>query len=84
MVRPSLTLREAVALSRDLADAGLSVQVRRIGGPAATPTASPTASAPMTLHRVRVGSFPDRVAAIDAMKRLEDKGLKPFLARGNE
>ena len=84
VVRPSLTLREAVALSRDLADAGLSVQVRRIGGPAATSTASPTASAPMTLHRVRVGSFPDRVAAIDAMKRLEDKGLKPFLARGNE
>ena len=82
VVRPSLALREAVVLSRDLADAGLSVQVRRIGGPAPAPT--PVPAAPTTLHRVRVGGFPDRAAAVDAMKRLEDKGLKPFLARGSE
>jgi hypothetical protein len=84
VVRPSLALREAVTLSRDLADAGLSVQVRRIGGPA--PASAPAAGAPAatTLHRVRVGGFPDRAAAVDAMKRLEGKGLKPFLARGNE
>ena len=82
VVRPSLALREAVALSRDLADAGLSVQVRRIGDPAPAPPAS--AQSPITLYRVRVGAFPDRAAAVDAMKRLEDKGLKPFLARGNQ
>ncbi|TMK76062.1 MAG: hypothetical protein E6G48_00010 [Actinobacteria bacterium] len=86
VVRPSLALREAVTLSRDLADAGLSVQVRRIGGPApaTAPTPAPAAAAPITLYRVRVGGFSDRAAAVDAMKRLEDKGLKTFLAKGNE
>ena len=85
VVRPSLALREAVALSRDLADAGLSVQVRRIGGPAAAvAAAAPAPAAATTLHRVRVGGFTDRAAAADAMKRLEAKGLTPFHARGNE
>jgi cell division septation protein DedD len=90
VVRPSLALREAVALSRDLADAGLSVQVRRIGGPApaVTPAPAPTPSASpgtgQTLYRVRVGGYPDRAAAVEAMKQLEDKGFRPFLARGNE
>jgi len=31
-----------------------------------------------------VGGYPDRAAAVDAMKQLEDKGFKPFIARGNE
>jgi DedD protein len=84
VVRPSLTLREAVALSRDLADAGLSVQVRRIGGAATGPPSAPSPAAGQTLHRVRVGGFADRAAAVDAMKQLEDKGFKPFIARGNE
>jgi cell division septation protein DedD len=87
VVRPSLALREAVALSRDLADAGLSVQVRRIGGPAAAPATAPAPPATtggQTLYRVRVGGFADRVAAVDAMKQLEGKGFKPFIARGNE
>jgi cell division septation protein DedD len=89
VVRPSLALREAVALSRDLADAGLSVQVRRIGGPAPAPTApasAPSASPPagQTLYRVRVGGYTERAAAVDALKQLEDKGFKPFIARGNE
>ena len=89
VVRPSLALREAVALSRDLADAGLSVQVRRIGGPAPAPTApasAPSASPPagQTLYRVRVGGYTERAAAVDALKQLEDKGYKPFIARGNE
>jgi cell division protein FtsN len=89
VVRPSLALREAVALSRDLADAGLSVQVRRIGGP--VPGPAPAAAPPppattggQTLYRVRVGGFADRVAAVDAMKQLEGKGFRPFIARGNE
>jgi cell division protein FtsN len=88
VVRPSLALREAVALSRDLADAGLSVQVRRIGGPvpapATAPAAPPVTTGGQTLYRVRVGGFADRVAAVDAMKQLEGKGFKPFIARGNE
>jgi cell division protein FtsN len=86
VVRPSLALREAVALSRDLADAGLSVQVRRIGGTASTPAPVPTPAPTggQTLYRVRVGGFPDRAAAVDAMKQLEGKGFKPFIARGNE
>jgi cell division septation protein DedD len=88
VVRPSLALREAVALSRDLADAGLSVQVRRIGGPAPAPAPAPAAAtipaAGQTLYRVRVGGFADRAAAVDAVKQLEDKGFKPFIARGTE
>jgi cell division protein FtsN len=83
VVRPSLALREAVALSRDLADAGFSVQVRRVGGGTASAPA-PTAAAGQTLYRVRVGGFADRAGAVDAMKQLEDKGFKPFIARGNE
>ncbi|HMH50325.1 MAG TPA: SPOR domain-containing protein [Candidatus Acidoferrum sp.] len=88
VVRPSLALREAVALSRDLADAGLSVQVRRIGGPAPAPASAPAAASTpavgQALYRVRVGGFADRTAAVDAVKQLEDKGFKPFIARGNE
>jgi len=30
------------------------------------------------------GGFADRAAAVDAVKRLEDKGFKPFIARGSE
>jgi hypothetical protein len=33
---------------------------------------------------VRVGGFPDRAAAAAALKKLEDKGFKPFIARGHE
>jgi cell division septation protein DedD len=82
VVRPSLALREAVALSRDLADAGLRVQVRRVGGSAPV-AATPPPSAVM-LHRVRVGGFPDRATAVAAAKQLEEKGFKPFIGRGNE
>lgn len=84
IVRPSLGLRDAVALSRDLADAGMSVQVRRIGGPIPSASPAPVAAGGQTLHRVRVGGFADRAAAVAAMKRLEDKGFKPFIARANE
>ena len=89
VVRPSLALRDAVALSRDLADSGMNVQVRRVSVPAPSPEPLP-APAPVvaastggqTLHRVRVGSFPDRAAAVTAMKQLEDKGFKPFITPG--
>jgi DedD protein len=82
VVRPSLPLREAVALSRELADGGLNVQVRRVGGgPAPAAAAAPKTESRETLHRVRVGGFPDRAAALAASKQLEDKGYKTFIAR---
>jgi hypothetical protein len=81
VVRPSLPLRDAVALSRELADAGLSVQVRRVGAAPPRPT---TAESPATLHRVRVGGFADRPAALATVKQLEEKGYRPFVARGSE
>lgn len=85
VVKPSLPLRDAVALSKDLAVDGLKVQVRRAGGSAtSTPKASSGTTASATgdsLHRVSVGGFPDRAAAMTALKELEAKGYKPFLTR---
>ena len=80
LVQPSLPLREAIVLSRDLAEAGLSVQVRRTAGPA--PRAE-GASSGETLHRVRVVGFADRAAAAGALKALQAKGFTPFIGRGN-
>lgn len=89
VIRPSLPLREAVALSKDLAVEGLKVQVRRAGMSAAAPKASVPAPAKATetatgeaLHRVRVGSFPTRATAMATLKALEGKGYKGFIARG--
>jgi cell division septation protein DedD len=85
VVKPSLPLRDAVALSKDLAVDGLKVQVRRAGDSA---TSAPKASSATTasaagdsLHRVSVGGFPDRATAMTALKELEAKGYKPFLTR---
>jgi hypothetical protein len=33
---------------------------------------------------VRVGGFPDRAAAVASLKKLEEKGFKPFIASGTE
>jgi len=86
VVRPSLPLREAVALSRDLADSGMIVQVRRVGGPApvAAPAPAPAPAGGVALHRVRIGGFPDRATAVAAAKQLEEKGYKTFIARRGE
>jgi len=88
VVKPSLPLRDAVALSKDLAVEGFKVQVRRAGGSTA---AAPTTTAPSTpteggqaLHRVRVGSFSDKAAALAAARELEAKGYKPYIARGDQ
>lgn len=89
VVKPSLPLRDAVTLSKELAVDGLKVQVRRAGSgavaaaPAAT-TPAPAAGAGQTLHRVRVGGFTDAAAARAAAKELEAKGYKPYIARGDE
>src|SRR5207237_4179970 len=80
VVQPSLPLREAVALSRELADAGLSVQVRRQGG---APAPSTPARGGETWYRVRVGGFADRGAAVASLRKLEEKGYKAFIATGS-
>ena len=84
VVKPSLPLRDAVALSKDLAAEGLKVQVKRSGsaapstGAAATPAPAPSAEG---LHRVRVGPYADRAAATGALRELEAAGFKPYIAR---
>jgi cell division protein FtsN len=86
-VKPSLPLRDAVALSKDLASDGLKVQVRRAGAAAvaaAAPAPASAAEAGTAMHRVRVGSFSDRTAALAAVRELEAKGFKPFIARGDQ
>jgi cell division septation protein DedD len=88
VVKPSLPLRDAVSLSKDLAVDGFKVQVKRAGGssPTVTPPAAPSAAAEggPQLYRVRVGSFSDRAAALAAVKELEAKGYKPYVARGDQ
>jgi len=82
-VKPSLPLKEAVELSRELAGEGMKVQVRRAAADGGGSKAStPAATSGETWYRVRVGSFPDRAAAVAVLKELEGKGYKPFLARG--
>jgi len=90
VIKPSLPLRDAVALSKDLAVEGFKVQVRRAAGTAAAPQPAPRAAARRPapsvtgemLYRVRVGAFPDRATAVSTLKELEAKGYKPFIARG--
>jgi cell division protein FtsN len=87
VVKPSLPLRDAVALSKDLAVEGFKVQVRRAGGAStAMAAAAPAAGTEggVALHRVRVGAFADRAAAQAAARELEAKGYKPFIARGDQ
>jgi DedD protein len=81
VIKPSLSLREAVALSRDLSADGLQVQVRRAGRADA---AAPTPGGGDAFHRVRVGSFPDRASALAVAKELEAKGYQPYIARGSQ
>lgn len=85
VVKPSLPLRDAVALSKDLAVDGLKVQVRRAGGASAPAPSSGKAAVSAGgadgLHRVSVGGFADRATALATLKELEAKGYKPFLTR---
>src|SRR5262245_34030055 len=88
VVKPSMPLRDAVALSKDLAVDGLKVQVRRAaGGSAPAPAAAnsaPTAMTDDTLYRVRVGPFDDKSTATSTLRELEQKGYQPFIARGGQ
>lgn len=86
VVRPSLPLRDAVALSKDLAVDGSKVQVRRAGGGSAAAARASSAvttssGGAETLHRVSVGGFADRATALATLRELEAKGYKPFLTR---
>jgi cell division septation protein DedD len=81
VVKPPLALRDAVTLSKDLAVEGLKVQVRRAGAVTAAATAPNGGPA---LHRVRVGAFGDKSAALAAARELETKGYKPYIARGDQ
>lgn len=84
VVRPSLPLREAVMLSKELALGGLRVQVKRAPrAGAAAPPPPAEAISEQTWHRVRIGPFPDREAAQTALQDAQAKGYKPFLARGD-
>ncbi len=88
VVKPSLPLRDAVALSKDLASEGLKVQVRRAVGGASRSAPAPgpsreRAGGGEVLHRVRVGPFPDRAAAREALDALKEMGFRDsFIARG--
>jgi len=87
VVKPSLPLRDAVALSKDLAVEGLKVQVRRSSGGAAPASASAAAKgAPSSdgLYRVRVGPFDDRAAATSTLHELQQRGYTPFIARAGQ
>ncbi|MBI2152509.1 MAG: SPOR domain-containing protein [Candidatus Rokubacteria bacterium] len=70
VVRPPLPLKDAVALSKELADAGMDVKIRRVGGEKAT------------FHLVRVGGFADRKEAVAAQKELAGKGVSGFIVKG--
>lgn len=69
-VRPFLPLRDAVALSKELTEAGMEVKIRRVGGDKAT------------YYLVRVGGFPDRKEAEASKAELEGKGIPGFVVRG--
>ena len=92
-IRPSLPLRDAVALSKDLNNDGFKVQVRR-GGGASSASAAPAPVRPSavtdgdgggeTLYRVRVGGYTDRATALSVLRALQGKGYQPFIAKGRE
>ncbi len=87
VVRPSMPLRDAVALSKDLAIDGLKVQVRRAASGAAPVPATPSSASMAsdgTLYRVRVGPFDDKSTATSTLRELEQKGYSPFIARGGQ
>jgi hypothetical protein len=85
VVKPSLPLRDAVALSKDLAVDGLKVQVRRSsGGAASAPPAAGIASSVDGLYRVRVGPFDDRATATSTLRELQQRGYTPFIARAGQ
>ena len=72
VVRPPLPLKDAVAISKELAGAGMDVKIRRVGG----------GGEKATFHLVRVGGFADRTEAEAAQKELGGKGVPGFVVKG--
>ncbi len=70
VVRPLLPLRDAVALSKELADGGMDPKIRRVGAEKGT------------YHIVRIGGFEDRDKAGAAKAELEGKGIAGFIVKG--
>lgn len=70
VVRPAMPLRDAVALSKELVEAGVQVKIRRVGGEQGT------------FYLVRVGGFPDRKEAEAAKAELDGKGIPGFVVKG--
>jgi hypothetical protein len=85
VVTPSLPRAEAEALSRQLGTtSGWRISVRRASDWTESPAARKSEAGPAredTLHRVRVGSFPDRAAAEAARRALKAQGYTSFVAR---
>jgi len=83
VVTPSLPRAEAEALSRELGTtSGWRISVRRASDwTAAAPKSEAGPAREETLHRVRVGSFPDRAAAEAARRALKAQGYTSFVAR---
>lgn len=84
VIKPSLPLREAVALSKDLVTEGFKVNVRRARAAESAPAPTPAPAGDETLHRVRVGAFQERGPAQAALRKLEEQGYAPFIARGRQ
>ena len=72
VVRPPLPLKDAVAISKELAGAGMDVKIRRVGG----------GGEKATFHLVRVGGFADRTEAEAAQTELGGKGVPGFVVKG--
>lgn len=72
VVRPPLPLRDAVALSKELSEAGMNVKIRRVGA----------AAEGGTFYLVRVGGFADRKEAEAAKAELQQKGVQGFIVKG--
>lgn len=71
IIRPTLGLKDAVTLSKDLARQGLRVKIRRSSSPL-----------PAAFYVVRVGGYPDRQHAQAIQKQLERKGFAGFIVTG--
>lgn len=70
VIRPPLSLKDAVALSQTLRAEGFRVKIRRTEGAA-------------TVHVVWVGEFPDRAGAEAVRRELKEKGHDGFIVRGD-
>jgi len=72
VVKPALSLQEAMTVSKQLTAAGLKVVIRPAGG---------VAQGGM-YHLVRAGGYPDRARARAARDQLKGKGHEGFLTQG--